>query len=552
MGPIISVLIVLVLITLVIFFLKKLRKKVPSEATPTFGVPNEAIPTFGVLIRDNEYQNIDEYSKGAPKGYQNVDESLIIDNELDREIPTEMKDFILDTRTDFNEKFETNLSNEFITNSIINLFEKKYGSIKGGLSVKSKKKIDKFIKYNTESDIELFISICEDIIHKAPEILEMPKLNVMRYIVNRSQDKKTIDFTYKEIEKMAKNGLDPKVMANAVDILGLSNNSKYRENVPDLLASIRVTEDRLNDIPDLIQEFKNHHLIGRNEREFKLAIERKGLTQRPEYKRNRTLLLEQYDQFDLNTLLNLLTDEIGGNFHRMKKEKRKKTVYEDSQNVHTKDINDAVLETAKKLIKKYPTSNMNSDISIPNDKKKQAIDVSIHRLKTDPSVFKHGLTLYQIYNSLLECIKNHPERKALEDRLNEELYEMSGQCTTGHLSRLINVISGFSDLTENLGGIKLSITDEVYASISKSLNKELETAENSLELMNGMVPGISKERKLYLKFIKDTSDKLMPMLNRGYEMDVTKSVVEALNRYCSESVFLEKHGKINLIPKFDI
>lgn len=40
-------------------------------------------------------------------------------------------------------------------------------------------------------------------------------------------------------------------------------------------------------------------------------------------------------------------------------------------------------------------------------------------------------------------ILENPHREELENRLFEELREMKGLCTTGHIARLINVLQGF-------------------------------------------------------------------------------------------------------------
>ena len=61
------------------------------------------------------------------------------------------------------------------------------------------------------------------------------------------------------------------------------------------------------------------------------------------------------------------------------------------------------------------------------------------------NVFTLGLTVNQVLKGLWCLILDRTNiniQNDLKKRLKEELIEMNGQCTSGHLSRLINVIQG--------------------------------------------------------------------------------------------------------------
>jgi hypothetical protein len=51
---------------------------------------------------------------------------------------------------------------------------------------------------------------------------------------------------------------------------------------------------------------------------------------------------------------------------------------------------------------------------------------------------------------MCKCIQEHNHKLELEKRLVEELEEMSGTCSSGHIIRLANVFNGF-DFELNLG-----------------------------------------------------------------------------------------------------
>ena len=74
-------------------------------------------------------------------------------------------------------------------------------------------------------------------------------------------------------------------------------------------------------------------------------------------------------------------------------------------------------------------------------------------------------------------ITDHKHEKELKKRLLEELEDMSGTCSSGFLSRLVNVVSGFGDFS-----IRISWQDQIIGNLTGRINKEIKniTSENSL------------------------------------------------------------------------
>ena len=154
----------------------------------------------------------------------------------------------------------------------------------------------------------------------------------------------------------------------------------------------------------------------------------------------------------------------------------KKIIYNDTQNVHNTSINDNVLFISKNLIDEYKKSNFNIEnylsTLLNNDLfKNTKIINTVSHIKKDKSRFKDGVTLIDTLFGLLNFIYNHKDKKELEKRLSEELYDMNNLCATGHLSRLVNVIQGF-DINEN-NKIKISKKDELYAIVSKDIQNDI-------------------------------------------------------------------------------
>jgi hypothetical protein len=161
----------------------------------------------------------------------------------------------------------------------------------------------------------------------------------------------------------------------------------------------------------------------------------------------------------------------------------------DTENVHTKEVVNPVLETAKKLIK-YA-----SKISPSQDTFKEVI----YECKLSDNARKQLAFMYysteKIYNlkeptyrlvldGLWYYIKDQKEniKKDIIFRLSQELEDNYGTCPAGNLSRLINVLSGFM---EGVANYEESVQDSM-ARISKikDKNKKMEEALNLLKFKN--------------------------------------------------------------------
>ena len=74
-------------------------------------------------------------------------------------------------------------------------------------------------------------------------------------------------------------------------------------------------------------------------------------------------------------------------------------------------------------------------------------------------------------------ITSHESEQEMRKRMLQELYEMSGTCSTGFASRLVNVISGFGDFN-----MRISWRDQIIANFTGRLNaraREITKPENA-------------------------------------------------------------------------
>lgn len=159
-----------------------------------------------------------------------------------------------------------------------------------------------------------------------------------------------------------------------------------------------------------------------------------------------------------------------------------RTIFDNSQNVHTEQIDQSLyaglefltqVETqqiegldidylyVKKQIDDYIKQNK------INDEMKDKIEISLNRIFMDRALYgPYNMSLMFIIIKVFSYINNFEDNKQeIFKRLIEELSEMSGTCSSGYATRLVNVMSGFGDFN-----YRISWRDQVVANFVGRLN----------------------------------------------------------------------------------
>ena len=100
------------------------------------------------------------------------------------------------------------------------------------------------------------------------------------------------------------------------------------------------------------------------------------------------------------------------------------------------------------------------------NEKHNKIKLSLNRIEMDRTLyssFNSNLSLITV--KLWSYIQQHEFKDTMVTRLIEELEDMSGTCSSGFLSRLINTISGFGDFA-----LRISFTDQIISNFVGRLN----------------------------------------------------------------------------------
>jgi hypothetical protein len=102
------------------------------------------------------------------------------------------------------------------------------------------------------------------------------------------------------------------------------------------------------------------------------------------------------------------------------------------------------------------------------------------------------------------------------------MVDMHGQCATGHLSRLLNVIQGFSDDFN----IRISIKEQCNAVVRTYLNKKLQESNNE-EIHDGLI----SKSSIFLKFIDDCIEEKIQEWTTVYGLEFIENLTEVKNTY---------------------
>lgn len=219
-----------------------------------------------------------------------------------------------------------------------------------------------------------------------------------------------------------------------------------------------------------------------------------------------------------------------------------RTVYEDSQNVHNTSINQNVLKIATNLVKKYQdfiqwdTDHIIIDEIIFTlgekyaDQKKKIAKV-LRYIKRSNATFGINTTMQDTLKSVWCFIQEHKHQETLEQRLVEEISEMNGMCSTGHLSRFISVIQGFVD-DESLI-LTIDQFDQLTAVIKHYLNKCLQECTDE-QVHDSMLDG-SDTFKRYIR--KCIANKILEW-EQEYGQDIIKHIPPIVNKFAQVEIFI--------------
>jgi len=171
--------------------------------------------------------------------------------------------------------------------------------------------------------------------------------------------------------------------------------------------------------------------------------------------------------------------------------RKPRTIYEDSQSVHDTNINVTVKHAITTLVQRYnikTISNTDRQPILDNitetlkqhcpEKRSVVIEV-MQRIRSDNAMFNIETTLEDALLAIWHWAHDPAQAEHTQEilsRLIEEFVEMRGYCASGHLSRLVNVIQGFS--ADDDLQIRISQKDQCRAQVFGLLTKALQECDD--------------------------------------------------------------------------
>jgi hypothetical protein len=144
--------------------------------------------------------------------------------------------------------------------------------------------------------------------------------------------------------------------------------------------------------------------------------------------------------------------------------------------------------------------------------------------------------LYIVFSNLWAFIVKHKHSTELKIRLLEEIIEMSMYCSSGHLSRFMNVIQGYTDIDDLC--IHISQEAQIDSVIFMKMNSILKDAPDTV--MDSM---ISDQPDIFIDFIVTHINMEMPKLIQEYG-NVYDIILMSITNYTKYKNFIIEKGKL--------
>jgi hypothetical protein len=197
---------------------------------------------------------------------------------------------------------------------------------------------------------------------------------------------------------------------------------------------------------------------------------------------------------------------------------KSKTIYTNLQNVHDETITEKIIDTLRYLMSTIvvPPERNTGEIYerivclSENDNRKDRIVASFQRILIDTAKYE-GLCVSDILLLVWEKICSSSNKSELETRLLDELYEMNDTCSSGHLTRIMNILSGFFD---DIQPVKISYREQLrtnvfarYTAVIRTLSQDIqdqiiqEMTSETKDVVNEVIFSLSPEDELRDEFV---------------------------------------------------
>jgi len=144
------------------------------------------------------------------------------------------------------------------------------------------------------------------------------------------------------------------------------------------------------------------------------------------------------------------------------------TIYKNAENVHSID-KESVNEIIEFLMEYRPTDETFESVRAEIQEENSDISLALDRIDVDRTLYgKFNITIRSLFLRIWKYINSSEHKLELNKRLMEELVEMSGKCTSGYVTRLTNILSGFENFS-----VRIPISEQIISKLMYQLNTRL-------------------------------------------------------------------------------
>lgn len=210
-------------------------------------------------------------------------------------------------------------------------------------------------------------------------------------------------------------------------------------------------------------------------------------------------------------------------------ERVRNNIFKNSQNVHNHSIEESVeklIEFISTFIPKsgniYTFEKTKEDLEkiIIKHEKIDILKQAIIRITIDRAIYgKLNLTLSNIITKMWTYIQDSIYKEELEKRLLEELIDSHNKCSSGYVSRIVNTISGFGDISLQIG-----YENQIITVLETRLNsKIIEDEKNSDIILEEMTLPVRfyDKRKNFLNFFRKNISKIREDMYQEFKDYIT-------------------------------
>lgn len=172
------------------------------------------------------------------------------------------------------------------------------------------------------------------------------------------------------------------------------------------------------------------------------------------------------------------------------------------------------------------------------------VEHALDRITTDFAIFTDIYRfrlrdiLQRVWNRIINRMDDETREEAIK-RLYDELNDMNGMCSTGHMSRIVNVLSGLG-----LKTVTISWSAQICANIKARLNNEIKNIEDEDYKGDIIIAMCEENNEIYKKFISDCKDKIYNILRDEFlhVFDKDMDGMEILNEEKFKNIFEEYYN----------